>query len=723
MAVATPERLEPGRNPQMLQQALAQRIYAAWVETHPQPRPPYQALSTAEKARWLKLSARLLPYLEEMKIGPKPGTAYSLHEATSRLSPVLVEEAGRRALEAGDALRAYDIFSEGLELLEANTQAKRRLQIRLRQQLALSLAQAGATSEAMAHLTALCQAGLQDGETLGILGRVLKDLGTRAADAESRRQYLKAAFEVYSRAYDRSRRARKTEQAYYTGINAATVALLLGRESQSQHLAGQVKRLCLRLRGRLAKQGQPIPYWLLATLGEAELLLRRFERAEAWYKSAAAGARHDHRALASMRRQARLILGCLHEPEHTLDACFGVPHVILFAGHMLDRPGQPAKRFPRALEGAVRKEIAARLARFETGIAYASAACGSDILFLEEVIRLGGEINVVLPFEREQFLRESVGFIREGGWAARFERVLEHAAQVKVLGQYHAGLESLNFEFTNLILYGLAKTRAKILDTELKALAVWDGVKNGQAGGTASAVSHWQRRGQPFERIDPLSLGRLPEIQPRAEAPQVARRPAALPANVRHHLFAAMLFADVKGYSRLSEPQLVQFSVHFLGRVAETIRPFEAEILSRRTQGDSLFLVFPDPRSAVRLALALQQDISQVDWTQYGLPADLQARISLDAGPCFSYQDPVVGQMEFCGNYVNRAARIEPITPPGHIYASESYVALARALGLEEVQFEYVGQVALPKDFGVVPVYHVESPKTAATAPLPPLGL
>jgi len=47
------------------------------------------------------------------------------------------------------------------------------------------------------------------------------------------------------------------------------------------------------------------------------------------------------------------------------DHCFGIPKVVVFAGHMIDRPERPSRRFPQALEKMVRRDIDARLKRLD----------------------------------------------------------------------------------------------------------------------------------------------------------------------------------------------------------------------------------------------------------------------------------------------------------------------------------------------------------------------
>jgi class 3 adenylate cyclase len=183
-----------------------------------------------------------------------------------------------------------------------------------------------------------------------------------------------------------------------------------------------------------------------------------------------------------------------------------------------------------------------------------------------------------------------------------------------------------------------------------------------------------------------------------------ATPPAARPIQESYDI-RAMLFGDVKGYSNLTDVELLQFARQYERRVAEVLARFPGEILSRRTAGDGIFLVFADMGVAADVALALRDMVAGTRWDECGLPAQLGIRIALDAGPVYGYRDPITERPDVCGLYVNRAARIEPITPPNQVYASEAFAALHVATCREPLRFEYVGQTQLPKGFGWAPLY------------------
>jgi hypothetical protein len=57
---------------------------------------------------------------------------------------------------------------------------------------------------------------------------------------------------------------------------------------------------------------------------------------------------------------------------------------------------------------------------------------------------------------------------------------------------------------------------------------------------------------------------------------------------------------------------------------------------------------------------------------------------------------------------VTKAARIEPVTPPGMVYTSEAFAATLAATGCDDLALEYVGRMALAKGYGESRVYRLE---------------
>ena len=161
----------------------------------------------------------------------------------------------RMAMGLGEPLLAYDIASAGLAVHPDD--------VALRQKTALALFRSKAAERALEVLQTLIDEGHRDEETLGLMGRFHKDLAERAA-GEDRRQHLEEAYAAYLQAY------RETS-GYWTAINAATMARILGRKAEAVDLAREVDRQCQELLATPAG-GQEDPYWLQATRAEAALI-------------------------------------------------------------------------------------------------------------------------------------------------------------------------------------------------------------------------------------------------------------------------------------------------------------------------------------------------------------------------------------------------------------------------------------------------------------------
>jgi class 3 adenylate cyclase/tetratricopeptide (TPR) repeat protein len=610
----------------------------------------------------------------------------------------LFHRLGERILKIGEPLLAYDVVNEGLKHFATD--------VPLRQLLGLTLARSGASEAANAILLHLYQEGLQDEETLGLLARTYKDLAEMAPSLEKKQSLLRRAQEFYSKAYELT-------AGYWSGINSATLAFRLGDRAQASKLAGEVRTLGLEELKRL-NEAKKDPYWILATLGEAALILGQWSEAEEWYSRAAEVGRMRYGDLNSSRRNARLIMAQLDAPRDRLDRCFHIPSVVLFSGHMVDQPNRPVPRFPAELENVVGRSIREQLNKFDAGFGFASAACGADILFLEAMVERGGEIHIILPYEQAQFVEHSVD--RAPGWKARFDRLVQRAANVVITSGQVAEGGGVLLEYANRIAYGLASGRAEQLETELMPLAVWNCEPGDGPGGTASAVELWRSAGSDVKVIDlaaivkrELHVEALPNPGTRTRIIHAEASPDFAPE------IRALLFADAVGFSKLNENEVPLFVRYFLGLVGKLAQELSPPPLMKNTWGDGLFFVFSDVGSAGRFALELRDRVKATRWKEKGLP-ELDLRIGLHAGPVYACIDPVTERRNYIGSHVSRAARIEPVTPPGNVYASQPFAALASAEKGLEFRCDYVGQTAMAKKYGTFPTYVVRYRKREAAS-------
>src|ERR1700749_2665872 len=114
-------------------------------------------------------------------------------------------------------------------------------------------------------------------------------------------------------------------RGYYPAINAATLWLVAGYAARSRELAGSIVELVAGNRGS---------YYAVATEAEAHLLRGDARAAEAALVRAAATHDGDYGALASTRRQLRLVCDLLGIDPEVLAPLAG-PTVVHFCGHRL----------------------------------------------------------------------------------------------------------------------------------------------------------------------------------------------------------------------------------------------------------------------------------------------------------------------------------------------------------------------------------------------------
>jgi class 3 adenylate cyclase len=258
---------------------------------------------------------------------------------------------------------------------------------------------------------------------------------------------------------------------------------------------------------------------------------------------------------------------------------------------------------------------------------------------------------------------------------------------------------------------GLARLRSQVLDTNLHGIAIWDGSIAGDVGGTSSVVDMWRQHGVATEQVNPC-----PDTE-RSPSAAVPTRPAERFGKdiVRdepgfQYAIRAMLFADAVGYSRLSEGQIPLFFEHYLGAIASYNRISEHSPEHIETAGDGMYMVFDDPHAAGHYALELSELIAGRDWPALGLPEYLSMRVGLHCGPVYIGRDPITGSPLYTGIHTSRTARIEPITPPGQVYASSAFAAVAAARCMEGLRFSYIGRTQLAKQYGAMALYHVKRP-------------
>ena len=521
-------------------------------------------------------------------------------------------------------------------------------------------------------------------ENIAAVGARLDREDAFAAPPAQQAQKLKKAAEHYESIY---RRVETT----FLGINAAVLHELSGASDRAKEIAARIVADCAKAR----PQSQEDTYQLAADRAAASLVLDDLVDARKAIEHAAALATNAA-SIASTRKQ--LIQICSHKGIG-LDIVEPLRNrtVIHYTGHMI-APDGAGGRFPAFAEAHVAKRIKVELNSHNVGYGFGSLACGADTLIVEALLDRDGEVNVVLPFETDSFVKESVA---GGGanWLNRFDlcrRRVQRMVQATD-GDYTGDAEV--FAYASRLAMGLAMLRAQQLSSKLIQLAVWDGRETEQKAGTFADIRTWQAHRLETVKID--SEGNLASNDTKSgpELPSPPGRPLP-PRKVR-----AIMFGDFHGFSRLTDRQMLIYYDHVLARVANVLNKYSAAIATRNTWGDGLFVVFSDLAEAARCALEIQSSLAELHYQSLALPATLGLRLGLDAGAVFEVRDPVLKSLSFTGSHISRTARLEPSTPPGEVYVTEGFAALFTLLDDKELICEYVGKIKAAKNYGYLQTY------------------
>jgi hypothetical protein len=144
------------------------------------------------------------------------------------------------------------------------------------------------------------------------------------------------------------------------------------------------------------------------------------------------------------------------------------------AGRRIDAEGADTPRFPLSQVETVRQRLHGLFVRQHISTIVCSAACGADLVALEEAGKLGVRRRVVLPFAKERFRQTSV-VDRPGNWGEIYDHVIadvEARGDLVVLPSL-ASDEDDAYQAANEAIIGEAQTIAG--SGERMAIIVWEG--------------------------------------------------------------------------------------------------------------------------------------------------------------------------------------------------------------------------------------------------------
>jgi class 3 adenylate cyclase/tetratricopeptide (TPR) repeat protein len=577
----------------------------------------------------------------------------------ARSLPKAIEDV-KRLREDGDLLLAYDRAREYVEIYPDSEELKHAG--------LLALVRAGATDRAAKVFVEWGLNRSSNTDYLALEARLAKDQALRLS-GEARRRGLAEAAARYRRVYE-------IKPDHYPAINWASLAFLAGEREEARRVAELVVVD--------PKISDARDYWELATRAEANLLLDRRAEARADILAAAAQPLRRISDRSSTRRQLRLIMreaGLSEEENASVLAPLDPPLTM----HVVSAGADYAKL--KAVRQAS-SQIAAALATLRPGSVFASLLDPLEIIFAEVALSLGAQLNVILPMA-DQVAAEEVVALAGKTWVRRFRACCRKAQRIVRVAEDPSADDTGLGDYAARVAMGLSLLRAHHVDGEAVQIAL--------GGDAHSSVPHatgiWRETGR---RQISIPLGFAEQLSPSRTASS-------------ERGCCALVFGDLPGFSKMHEKYLPVFWEHVMGAIGEVLGGSKDSIALKNTWGDAIHLVIPDVRKAAQICLAVQRRLRTVDGTLLGREEPPTLRIGAHYGPVFEGWDPILANRTYYGRALSRAARIEPITPPGTVYVTEAFASILLLESRGEFTCTYVGAVPLAKDFGTFRMYDLEA--------------
>lgn len=171
--------------------------------------------------------------------------------------------------------------------------------------------------------------------------------------------------------------------------------------------------------------------------------------------------------------------------------------IIALAGRRVDAISAKQTRFspePENIE-RVRRRLHAMLISKGSIALVSSAACGADLLALEEAGRLGLRRKIVLPFSRAKFRSTSV-IDRPGSWGPLYDKAVEEVDAQGDLIVLELGRGA--YIKTNHTIIEKAIALGIDLKCPVSAVRVWEGKARGAGDLTEEFGRYAKKRGIPL---------------------------------------------------------------------------------------------------------------------------------------------------------------------------------------------------------------------------------
>jgi len=639
----------------------------------------------------------------------------------------------RHALENEEFLLACDAFSEAFAFWNGRPEADIGQLTALCCSYSAANTRLGQIGEALRQLEPWSRdSRLSRRERAGVflqLGDIMREESDSASQSAARLQSGEHALEYYQQALG------LMPAFLEANVRCASMALRMGESTDAKEPRAKewATNALILISERESDSGSSFRLHLSKAV--ALVVLGRLEEAAGFYTTLKSFPDVTTAELADARYESQRLAEAIGKPTDYFKPAFPPLQLIVFAGHMPDQESA-TPRFPPESIPDVQRELGKKLEELQVRTAVVSAAAGADLLFIEALMeRPGAKLNLVLPWSQEEFFRTSVEPFDRGAsvprWRPLFEKALQKASSVRQLGQLYEPGDEVGWQYAEEVSAGIALQTARQCRLDVQPIALWDRRPGRGAGGTASFCELWARclvtapiiLDMPSENGIPVAVEN--RVFGRSER------------STLHREVKTILFADIVGYSRLTEKAIQEFLSVFLRRLSKLIAETPHSPICIDMWGDAIYAVFDFATDAGLFATQLTSFVHDglEEWLRQGLyfeetgregegikKVPLNIRVGLHTGPVLAHYNHVLRKLSYTGSHVSRAARLEPVAHPGEVYTSEEFAAmvalesgirnLSAGLSGSEISngldCEYAGSISLAKHYpGRFRIYRV----------------
>ena len=306
-------------------------------------------------------------------------------------------------LSHSNFLRDYETANSGLKLNPSD--------LTLQHKAVLALARMGSLDLACQEYQKYELDKIRHHEDIMSLGgRLHKDLYLKTVGKNASEHARNAAVK-----YDA---AFRDTQGFYSGVNAATMALIA--DMPWEVIQSRIDQI-LNLLPQTQSHDPAQHYFIEATRAECLLLQGKKKLAQRAFRNAVNFDPLNYTSHGSTLKQFKMILD-KQQQNHDWLSEFLPPRPVHYAGHI----------WSSFQTGSIMTDLSHLIQEHDIGFGYGALAAGADIVIAEALLEEGTELNVTLPSTIDKFLDTSVKPYGKG-WMSRCLACLDEAQTITTL--------------------------------------------------------------------------------------------------------------------------------------------------------------------------------------------------------------------------------------------------------------------------------------------------